>query len=419
MDRLLGFSPALLDQRTKRNFTLDALSALLIGVFAAIINPFVQVVAIRLGASNTAIGVIAAAPFLGALASFFWGRVSHDRRKLPFVFWPNLLGRLSLIMVAFTRAPWVYAIIILLYNLIVAVPGPAYSGLMQKVYPAAYRGRLLAAIRVLMGISFAAVSYFAGRALDHYGHSVLFPIGVLFGVASILIFGRVDEPAAPLEEAAERTGQAPRGFLAVVKTDRLFLTYLIGMMIFGSANLFVFPLYPVFQVRVLYLSYSQVALVSVAWALAWLTGYRVWGWVADRVRPSVVLIATVIGYALAALIYSRATSIAPLLLAAVLIGQADAGVDVGWLAEVMRLAGDQTSTYFGIHLTLMGLRGTLAPFLATSLLAVVPIRTLLAAGGGVMFLGLIPFIVADRLSTAATGRGPALSGPGRKNIGLV
>ncbi len=411
MERLLGFSPSLLDRQTRRNFDLDASSALFIGVFSAIINPFVQVVAIHLGASNTAIGLIAAAPYLGALVSFYWGQVSHGRAKLPFVVWPNLIGRLTLLLVAFTHAPWVYATIILLYNFVVAVPAPAYGGLMEKIYPAAYRGRLLAAIRVFMGFSFAAVSYFAGKALDVFGHGVLFPIGVAFGVTSILIFSGVTEPAAApgSEQPAE---ERPARFMAVLRTDRLFVTYLAGFMVFGAANLFVLPLYAVFQVRVLHLSYAQVALLSLAWAVAWLVGYRVWGLVADRARPSIVLIAAVLGYALAPLAYTLAHGLGPLLLASALIGLADAGLDVGWLAEVMRLAGAKTSTYYGIHLTLMGLRGAVAPFIATSLLSVVSVRTLLAVGSGTMFLGLIPFLIADRAPALSNGPGRSIKWPG-------
>ncbi|MHB0885866.1 MAG: MFS transporter [Bacillota bacterium] len=401
MERLLGFSPSMLDRQTRRNFNLDASSALFVGVFSAIINPFVQVVAIRLGASNTAIGLIAAAPYLGAVASFYWGQVSHGRAQLPFVIWPNLVGRLILLLVAFTRAPWVYAIIILLYNFVVAVPGPAYGGLMQKIYPAAYRGRLLAAIRVFMGLSFAAVSYFAGKALDQFGHKVLFPVGVAFGVTSILIFGRVTEPAAAVEPGRPPE-ERPISFMAILRTDRLFLTYLAGFLIFGAANLFVLPLYPVFQVRVLHLSYTQVALLSLAWAVAWLFGYRVWGLVADRARPSIVLIGSVLGYGLAPLVYSQAHGIRPLLLASALIGLADAGLDIGWLAEVMRLAGHRTATYIGIHLTLMGIRGVIAPFVGTALLAVVPVRPLLVAGGIGILVGLIPFLIAERVSATAS-----------------
>ncbi|HEY3314706.1 MAG TPA: MFS transporter [Bacillota bacterium] len=413
--RLLGFSPVVLDPRTRRNLAIDAISGSLYGIHAGALLPFIAVAGIRLGASNATVGVITAAPYIGYLTSIFWGQVSQSRAKLPWVVWPTIIGRLALIMVAFTRDPWVYAVIVLLYNFLIAIPGPAMTGLMEKIYPANYRGRLLAAVRVAIGVTFSVFSFLAGRALDAFGHRLLFPVAALVGVGSISLFSRVSEP--PEEEgkpARTRPAAARPGLreqLAAIKSDRRFLTHLCGFMLFGAGNLLVAPLYPIFQVRELHLSYSQVAILSVTWSVAWLAAFRGWGQVADRLRPTVPLIAGVVGYALAALIYSRADSLGPLILAHILIGQSDAGLEIGWLSEVMLLAQKRTSVYFGLHYTLMGLRGATIPFLSTALLPVLGMRPMFSIGAAVIVIGLVPILLADRMNHQATsGGGAALTG---------
>jgi hypothetical protein len=98
-------------------------------------------------------------------------------------------------------------------------------------------------------------------------------------------------------------------------------------------------------------------------------------------------------------------------LAHILIGQSDAGLEIGWLSEVMLLAQKRTSVYFGLHYTLVGLRGATIPFLSTALLPVLGMRPMFSIGAAVIVIGLVPILLADRMNHQATsGGGAALTG---------
>ena len=97
-----------LDQRTRWNFGWDLASGGFWGAFNGMLTPFFAVIGIRIGASDLAVGLIAAAPCAALLASIYWGTMTQDKPKLPYVVWPNVVGRALLLAMAFVVTPWPY-----------------------------------------------------------------------------------------------------------------------------------------------------------------------------------------------------------------------------------------------------------------------------------------------------------------------
>src|SRR6185295_12167923 len=95
------------DQRAlRRNFSFDAVGALGTGVFNALVDNFLSVIARREGADTVLLAAIAAAPFAANMLSIFSGFwVPDDKRRVHYVAGLLALGRAMFLCAALTTAP--------------------------------------------------------------------------------------------------------------------------------------------------------------------------------------------------------------------------------------------------------------------------------------------------------------------------
>ncbi len=388
----------------RHNFAMDSLSAVAVGAFVGLAHPFISVIAVRMGAGSMLIGLISASWVMGMLLSSFWAHLAEGRPKLPFNVWPTIFARSLLLFALIVRTPLTYTLMILAYNFTAAVPGPAYTALIQKIYPARQRGRLMGYVRLFMGLVFAVMSPLGGRILDRYGFRPLFAVAVVFGVASSLVFAMIREPPEGAESVPERRRFSVGELWDIIAKDHVFAWYLVGFTVFGFGNLLLGPAYPIFQVKVLGLTNLQIALLPLSWSLVWLATYPLWGVVADRSRPGTAILAGVALYGVAPVIYLLSRNLTPLLFASMAIGAADAAMDIGWLAQVMKMGKNRVATYAGIHQTALGIRGTVAPLLGAALIPSYGVKTVLFAGAVLILTGLLPLSWAGKTEARAGGK---------------
>jgi MFS transporter, DHA1 family, staphyloferrin B biosynthesis exporter len=383
-----------LDGLTKRNFILDFYSAAFYGLYDGLLFPFIAVIALRLGASNFEVGLLSAAQNASLLLSFYWGSLVQGKRLMPYVMWPNLIGRGVLLLMLFVDAPLPYVALIIAFWLTSSAGSAPYAGLIEKIYPTVYRGRLLGYVRVIMALCHLITVAMAGMLLDIGGHKLTLPLAAVFGLISTIVFTRVTEPPAAPVVGIRRMGLAEQ--LGLLMNDKVFLMWEIGFMVFGIGNLVLAPLYPIFQVKYLGLTNIQVSMVSSLWTVAWMVAYAVWGSVIDRKNPGTVLIIAVFFYGLTGLSYWAGRSFYAVLLAALFAGTAEAAFDVGWMSQCLRLAPGRASVYSGIHLTVLGVRGLVGPFLGTALLGWIGLTNAVLTGALMVLCGIVPLLFAYR-----------------------
>lgn len=408
MYRLIRWLVPPLDPLTRYNFSMDALSAVLYGAFAGLTLPFIPVVARRLGANDLQVALIVAAPFLGLTLSSYWSHLAQNRRTMPFVVWPNGVARFSLMLLAAIADPWMYVLLVIWFNLVNAIPGAPYAALMQKIYPGEARGRLLGAIRLLVGAAQIPAIYLAGRVLDLYGAAIPYVVGPLLGLLSIACFARIKEPPVP-ESPSPRTSFQWGDQVRALLSNRPFAMIQLGFLLFGFGNLAMAPLYPIYQVDYLGLSNSQVGQIAMFWSAAWLLGFAIWGRLADRTRPLNVIASGAILYTMVPLLYYFGQSLWSASLAAILQGAGDSAIELGWMAQVLSMGRGKAGIYAGLHLTLLGFRGVLAPLAASALIAPLGIEPVFLLGSGAIMTGLIPLFVASRMLASPEKHGEAAS----------
>jgi MFS family permease len=355
-----------LPREIRRNFYLDVAAAMAVGFFIAVTLTFVPVVARRLGADFAQMSLIAAAPFAGSLFTPLASHYLQGRRKMPFLVWFWNIARGLFTLTLFVTSPLPLTMIVLAFNILTAFAVPGYAEMMRLVYPNECRGRAMSYVRVGMTAVVTLMTPLAGRLLDLVGYRYLFPVGAAFGIASSTIFGRIR-----VQETVAGDRQPFGRFWRILKDDKAFAAYQVAFMVYGFGNLMALPVFPVFQVDVLGLTYSQIGVLGFIMAVFWLLSYVYWGREVDRRGGLWTVKLNFLITSLVFLAYVFAWDVRLVAVAFVFIGITNAGIDLGWMNALMQFApAEKVSEYASLHTTLLGGRGLLAPFVGIALLQV-------------------------------------------------
>ncbi|WP_274365253.1 MFS transporter [Paenibacillus thermotolerans] len=381
------------------NFRYDFIAAVLFSVFNVVFNQFYLPFAIRDGASNFQIGLLAAAPAIGLLFSPLWASwIERTDSPKPFVVWPNAAARLLIILPAFFGAPWVYVAVALVFHMLMGIQAPAYAPLMTRIYPPRLRGRLMGYVRVAMGLLMIPLAYAVGYWADASGPSGPLLLASAIGVLSVLTLLPLRDIApatAPKQPAPAKRGRLKEQW-SLVRNNRPLAVFLIATTFSGFGNILAGPLYQIIQVDRLELTNAEIGFTRVAYFACLLISFFVVGWAIDRYSPERTLTYGIAAFAVPPMLYGFFGNYASVIVASGIQGIGDAIWDIGILSYVIRLAPGREAAVFGLHLMLFGIRGTIGPLLSTGLADNVPLSVLLLGASACGWIGTLIFIVGSR-----------------------
>ena len=259
-----------LSPSVRRVMHIELSMSLAYGVFYACIIPFTQVVLRRLGASVDMLALYTALLFVGSVFTSFSIVLMRRRRTINIIVFCWLLGRSLFLLTAFVTGAMQLMAIGIVFWLLEAFVIPAYTRVIQKIYPESGRGKVMSTVRMGRVSVILLVTPLAGWALDRVGYQVLFPIGALFGILSTYLFTRIDLDEGELPPRKTKTFA---DLWQIVRSDRNFAVYLVSYSLFGLGGLLSWPLYPVVQVDRLQLSYSEIGLLGLVESITWFFSY--------------------------------------------------------------------------------------------------------------------------------------------------
>jgi MFS family permease len=348
-----------------------------------------------LHASETAIALLAAAPFLGNLCSPLWARQMEGRSKMPFVqgSWISARSLLFLMPLAFTA--WPFVAIVGGLQFVGTIATPAYTSLMKDIYPDRARGRLMGYVRVIAQVMTFFATLAAGRLLDHsVSYRLLFPIAGMLGIGAALAFSRVralpenSAPAPDCEEKKLTNREFAMDTLTILRDNEPYRWFAFSVFTYGFGNLMVTPLYGLYQVDVLRISNTQVANLANFASLWSILGFIFWGWLMDRIGAPRTVLFSIFCIASIAVVYLCAHTVNGLLFASALSGFGFAGIELSYLAAILAYAeGGRAAQYQSLHSLLLGVRGILAPLIGIPLMKAHGYTTAFTVGFILMALG--------------------------------
>ncbi len=402
-----SFLPAYLrsaEPLVRRNALLDLWGAIAYGVFFGAALQFIPVVLRNLGASTEMLALYTSLTYLGSILTSFSIVLMRRRRTKSFAVACWYAARSIFLFVGLVQQiPWL-VLLIGLFWFLEAFPSPAYTRIVQVIYPEEIRGKILALARLGMTIAVVAITPLAGWALDIWGHQILFPLAGLMGILSTVFFNRIEVNEGPLPPRQTKT---MAGLLAIVRTNRPFALHLLSFTVYGLGALLGFALYPVVQVDRLHLSYTQIGLLGLAQSIFWLLGFLYWGGAVDKRGGLWVMRINLLIAVCVPLSYMWATNIWMLLPAFIAQGIISAGVDLGLINTSISLAEpDKVVEYAAVQATVIGLRGAITPFIGAWLLRLGVEDTVIFAVGSLIIL--LSWWITGRIHMKPNPAGAAL-----------
>ncbi|TLY80526.1 MAG: MFS transporter [Gammaproteobacteria bacterium] len=329
---------------------------------------------------NLAVAVVSGAPALSNVLSFVWANIAHGRARVRLVvalqaafallvgtiaFAPRAAGGLALTVTSIVAARVVWGGIL-----------TVRAAVWTANYPRNVLARITGRIVIVNSLAVATSAALVGWALE--GQFIdarwLYGGGALAGLAGAWLYRqmRVRREFQLLAAESASGGRSEpfslRMLTRILREDASYREYMLWMGIFGAGNLMMTAQLVVIFSEHLHLSSGiQIGLLSIV-PLVTQPLFMPW-WARLFDGSHIVIYRSRQGWALvlatAVLCLGAFTaSLAVLWAGAVLLGAAQAGANLGWNLGHNDFASiGRAQHYMGVHVTLTGVRGAVAPSL--------------------------------------------------------
>jgi len=368
------------------SFRVDMTAMFLAGLYTGAVFPFLMVIARDdLHAGHDVLALMTAAPFVGNLLALFWARAMEGKRKTPFVTRSHLGARLMIMTSCLATSAWPFALVTSACQIIGTIATPAYAAIIKDVYPDEQRGRILSYTRAMILAAQIGSTLLVGWLMGWISYQIIFPVAALFGIAAALVFSRIHPaedsmeetagPAGPVLHKLRDTGSYIWGTLGILKEDQAYRWFALSVFTYGFGNLMTIPVIPSIQVDELHITKTQLAVMANLMQVVAILSYFHWGRYVDRYSPQKAVVLNVLINSLVPVVYiatgfmsgANAWVLFP---AYVLNGIVLAGIDLSYFSALLTFAGpDNVSRYQALQSFLLGIRGTIAPFIGSALAA--------------------------------------------------
>ncbi len=353
----------------RKTFKHHALYMFLRGPAIALTRNLGAFVAIKsLGAPDEIAILIALALPLGNLLAIFWSRYLAKRERIKAVSWIDAFGFLILLPVLFIKTPLIFTGLILISIVLRAPVIVALSGVMRENYPPETRAATMGKVHSLSIASIAGSAILFGAILEWNkdAYIYLYPVSAILGAIAVFYLCRIPEDD-PVKRKFIREPSLLDIF-HVLKRDPDFLRYEASFFVFGFAALSYMALLPLYLASDLNASYREGSIALVINFVLPIVITPFWGRIIDKVNILLMRGLQNLVWALCPIIIYLTDSIGGVIAGQALIGVIQGGSVLVWTLGVNIFARkEEVPTYMGIHQTLTGIRGLIAPYLALSL----------------------------------------------------
>lgn len=393
-----AFLPAAMPPMSRRNYRWELTSSFLMPVLVACVEGNVVGVIAKQGfigrlgdgadpAMNYVVAALAAAGPLGNLTSVLWTRLFHGRDRVRCT---NVLQiGVGCCVAGLAAAPFNRAGIVMLVAFTMIARALltgiiiARSDVWRANYPRSARARATGRITIVATtmVSLTALAIAAMMdvpALAGHGYRIVCLAALVIGGFGAWAYSRIRWRGRGRHIARERadvdalTLPGARSMLRVLRDDRWYRRFMIAQFILGAPNLAATAVFIIAVADVFHPSYTKaIVLTQVIPTLVPIAVIPLWARLLDRVH--VVRFRTIHSWFFVAANLLMGTAMLsesqPILFASRLaLGVAFAGGLLAWsLGHHDFATRELASIYMGIHATLTGVRGFLAPFLGTLL----------------------------------------------------
>lgn len=374
-----------------RNLRLANVDAAFATAFATLVSGSFLVGFVRyLGGSDLWIGALTAVPNLMGLLQLVgavWGQRYASFKK--FVFPGSILWRafyLPLLALPYMALSGQVRLMLLLLCVAIAsaatqIVNPLYNDWLATLVPSDSRGwffsrrnAIATGVGALAGVlGGILLDAFRARDLEPAGYGVVFGLGLLCAVLSMLMFLRMTDTR---REAAPQAGlkQALAGIQRPL-LDKNFRSLLLFFAVFIAGQNFPGNLFSAFALESLRLDFTLLQVCALMQALGIVVSIRAWGFLADRYGNKPIIAILGIGLVLTPVmwLFSRpglASNVPILIGGHIFSGLVWGGVIVAQYNLLLAIAPSaERPAYLAVALALQALMGAAAPLLGAVMMS--------------------------------------------------
>ena len=334
---------------------------------------------------NFAVAAVTAAPAMANITSFLWAGLAHGRPKVPFIAALQIATAAMVLLLGLCSQSVTGLAVFTVATILARVFWSGVITLRTAVwranYPHADRARIAGKMAAVQSIVLAATGFAIGKALDFSPAAflIVYPAAAALGLVGNAIYRRVRLRGQRRLARAERDGRreerptlSPMSVVAVLREDRAYRRFMTWMFVFGLGNLMISAPLAISLEDRLGVTYLEGILVTTIIPLATMP-LVIPLWARLLAKVHIIEFRSIHGWSFvvaSTLLFVAAwfESFPLYCLAAAMLGVGFAGGVLAWnLGHHDFAPPHRDGQYMGVHVTLTGIRGILAPFLAVGL----------------------------------------------------
>ena len=394
----------------KRNFRYVQIDAIGVSI-SNVAAPFLPVFLTRLGASNFQVGLLTSMPGItGFILAIVVGRFLQTRKNIvPWYSFSRLLviscyamtGLFTFFLskeytVIATLAIWAFAT---LPQTALAV---AFSVVMNAVAGPEGRYALLSRRWAIFGLTGVIMTFLVTRTIDlvefpHNYEMMFFGLSI-GGLISYYFSNRIqlpDQTPPPLAPSSSALDSI-RNYFSLIRGAPAFMSFATKKFVYYSAVTLSAPIMPLFLVREVKATDSQIGTITMAMTLVMLVGYFFWPWSSRKYGGRFVLLATTFGLAFYPALAAATPQVPLIILYAGIAGLFQAGLDLVFFDELMKtVPPEYGATFVSLAQSLQYLSAILAPLIGAWLADFIGLGGALWVSAGLRLMGFILFLRKD------------------------
>ena len=393
-----------IQKRNFRNVQVDGVGVSISNVAA----PYLPVFLTRLGASNLQVGLLSSMPGItGLLLAIFVGRFLQTRRNVvPWYSLSRLLvimcyavtGVLTLLLaekylIVATLGIWAFATI---PQIALAV---AFSVVMNAVAGSEGRYTLLSRRWAIFGLTGVIGTFIVTRVIDlirfPLNYAVMFLVLSLGGFVSFYFSKKIqipDQTSVP-QHKSNSSCEGLKGFLVLLRDNPAFVSFASKRFVYLSALALSLPVLPLYYVREMNATDSQIGTFSMAMTLIMLIGYFLWPQLSRRRGGRFVLLATTFGMIFHPALAASTTHVNSIILISGLAGLFQSGLDLVFFDELMKTVPDENgATFVAMAQSMQYFSTVLAPLIGTWVIGYIGLGGALWLSAALRLIGFLLFL---------------------------
>lgn len=378
------------DTQFQRNQKINVAQGILAIMAINLVNPFLSIFAIKNGATDYQVALLASAPALVSVLSMIPGARYIDKhaKKQKVTMITMIFHRCFYLVLACIpffhpsiRASLLVATIALM-NLPGAISTISWQSYIARVIPPALRPQSIATRNKMQNLVGTCFTLLAGRFLDiasyPLGYQLAFFTSFLLAMAEIWVFSRMDEPELPGDAEIELRAhtaqpktsllQSLKNVLQEIRQEKRFLRFCVASLSFNFAMMIPWSLFSLYQVRILGANNTWVSLLSLINTGGSLIGYGFWTRYSQKHGNLATLFSAGIWIFIVPLAYAFSKSLYFVACINLITGMVFSGVILSLFNATLEATPEKNRTSFlAYHQTIINLMAVFAPIVGVGL----------------------------------------------------